>query len=286
MMPSASHPSFPDATNTHNEQDLLLSVMQSNLDSIQKEAQFYQTLLTSPVYVLGEKRGNEYFFQRWQRQEDGTEVIPFFSNLTILQGSIHEPTSYIKMSGKSFIQHCGNFDAILNPLETTARLIPVNELGMLKLRGVASVVIQPNAKEMQSGAVPLHILAALPKAIPLAVIDAITQLLSPHDDIRTAFILQVLQTPSAFDVQPNLIIALEIEKTKHQAIRLSKNFPEKLEAKLKPLLGSSFHFTVVWLNQEQPLSDFMVKHTFPIYEKGGFGKSICFLRNRIYFDLL
>ncbi len=286
MTSQASHLPYSDGTNIHNEQDLLLSVMQSELDSIQRETQFYQTLLTSPVYVLGEKRGNEYFFQRWQRQEDGAEIIPFFSNLTILQSSIHEPTSYIKMSGKAFVRHCGKFDAILNPLETTARLIPAHELAMLKLRGVASVVIQPNTKEMQSGAIPLHILAALPKAIPLAAIDEITRLLTPHDDIRAAFILQVLQTPSSFEAQPSLIIAIEIEKPKNQAIRLSKNFPEKLEAKLKPLFGRTTHFTVVWLNQEQPLSDFMVKHTFPIYEKGGFGKSICFLRNRIYFDLL
>ena len=66
---------------------------------------FYQVLLASDVYVLGQANppadggrlsaGAQVSLAHWQMQ-DGNQVIPLFSSLEMLQKSISEPQSYLR----------------------------------------------------------------------------------------------------------------------------------------------------------------------------------------------
>lgn len=109
--------------NNHQENALEQSLRLA-ADEPAHRPDFFKTLLDSTVYVLGTagtgkghvtlEAGSNISIANWHKA-DGSPVIPFFSSLKILQGSIDSEESYVEIPARSLFEITRGAPLFLNP---------------------------------------------------------------------------------------------------------------------------------------------------------------------------
>lgn len=227
-------------------------------------AEFYQLLLNAPVFALGQKQGvkvlgkrvwgQKTLLQHWQREDNSGEVIPFFSSLRLLEQAISTPTPYVQVTGREIFCASGATPLILNPFSETNKEFLFSEVAMLRLNGLASVLVSDKGKPTS------HLLAGIPHALPRLLKGAILERLKRHDSIEAAYAAQTFNPDDG--APPRLVIAL---KTTHKIV----NLPEELHTVFAPLAAPNQALDLVWLNDDNhPLKNYLINETCPIYRKG------------------
>lgn len=171
---------------------------------------FYQVLLASDVFVLGLANppadggqlpaGAQVSLAHWQMQ-DGTQVIPFFTSLEILQQTISEPQSYLALNARALFEITAGMALILNPNQPFGKHFTPTEIAAL-LDG--SLFRPPDQYTFEE---ETRVLLGQPSEYPDALVAALSSLFETRPEVRAAYLAwMAVASPQE---EPHLVIGLD-----------------------------------------------------------------------------
>jgi hypothetical protein len=224
--------------------------------------EFLQVLLNSTVYALGSAQpgqgsatleaGSQVALQHWKRR-DGTRIIPFFSSLEVLRGTIEAEQPYLALAAKSLFEMTLGATLLLNPNSRYAKEFVPDEVRHLLSHGLGQ---QPAQRVMQQ---ETKVLLGQPAKYPTRMVDSLTQLLARHSNVRRAFL--ALMFDASVDDQPHLIVGIEADGDIERVLREAGNVAADTVPNGEPvdLCRVSEH--------EAGLSRYFLTQTKPFYDR-------------------
>lgn len=234
---------------------------------------FYQTLLESTVFVLGdagqddaEKQGSvaitagsELNILHWEKQ-DGSSIIPFFSSVDVLEkasaGESPDEQAFVALPARVLFEMTQGEELFLNPKSEYGKEFYPSEVTLLLSNGglnaPSELVLD---KESQ-------LLIGQPEEYPSAMIDALTTLFTQKKPVRRAFM--ALIHDKAVDDQPNLLIGVEADGDEQEIdalIREAGNVASETSPDDRPV-----DFCIV-SEKERGISHYLISHTQPFYQR-------------------
>ncbi len=202
--------------------------MENNLDHLLELAtkdpaarpQFYKTLLSSDIYVLGKIKnpenehpseesgsfslqpGDEIAFLFWTKK-DGCQFLPIFSSLTVLQSIVDPNEKYLKLPCKDLFEMVRDVNIILNPSAPYGREFLPNEIANL----LASQTAQSSQEIKIEEETTIQI--GQPADYPTELLEYLRNTLPNYSDVKSAYLALYLN--STIDKNPHLLIAFDIE---------------------------------------------------------------------------
>lgn len=247
--------------------DPLSAALAAACGALEERAAFYHLLLETFVYVPGEKQGRSPVLQCWKRQDDNSDIIPFFSTLALLEQAVSTPSPYLRLQGREVFRQAGQAPLILNPFSETNKEFSPGEAFMLRLDSAASVLLHDD----ESGQAEAHLLVGVPDSLPGGFLRLLSARLDPREDIRAVYAAHTFQPDTA--LPPRLLLALEGLDAPVRGLA------EELELALAPLLPEDMPLDLIWLDDEHPLRDYLLDQTAPLYRKGLLGRLERSVRN-------
>lgn len=263
-------PAGATATDGENELERLLRL---SVTAPAWRPAFYQTLLESTVFVLGdagqddaEKQGSvaitagsELNILHWEKQ-DGSSIIPFFSSVDVLEkasaGESPDEQAFVALPARVLFEMTQGEELFLNPKSEYGKEFTPNEVTLLLSNGglnaPSELVLD---KESQ-------LLIGQPEEYPSAMIDALTTLFTQKKPVRRAFM--ALIHDKAADEQPNLLIGVEADGDEQEIdalIREAGNVASETSPDDRPV-----DFCLV-SEKERGISHYLISHTQPFYQR-------------------
>lgn len=263
-------PAGAAATDGENELERLLRL---SVTAPAWRPAFYQTLLESTVFVLGdagqddaEKQGSvaitagsELNILHWEKQ-DGSSIIPFFSSVDFLEkasaGESADEQAFVALPARVLFEMTQGEELFLNPKSEYGKEFTPNEVTLLLSNGglnaPSELVLD---KESQ-------LLIGQPEEYPSAMIDALTTLFTQKKPVRRAFM--ALIHDKAADEQPNLLIGVETDGDEQEIdalIREAGNVASETSPDDRPV-----DFCIV-SEKERGISHYLISHTQPLYQR-------------------
>lgn len=263
-------PAGSAATDGENELERLLRL---SVTAAAWRPAFYQTLLDSTVFVLGdagqdnaEKQGSvaitagsELNILHWEKQ-DGSSIIPFFSSVDVLEkasaGESPDEQAFVALPARVLFEMTQGEELFLNPKSEYGKEFYPSEVTLLLnnggLNAPSELVLD---KESQ-------LLIGQPEEYPSAMIDALTTLFTQKKPVRRAFM--ALIHDKTVDEQPNLLIGVEAdgdEKEIDALIREAGNVAAETSPDDRPV-----DFCIV-SEKERGISHYLISHTQPFYQR-------------------
>ena len=262
-------PAAPSADENELERLLKLSVTQAAY-----RPAFYQTLLESTVWVLGDagqqfagqdatgaekSAGSELNLLHWEKQ-DGSSIIPFFSSVEVLEraaaGESEDEQSFVALPARVLFEMTQGEELFLNPKSEYGKEFYPSEITLLlNTGGLAAPTELVLDAESQ-------LLIGQPEEYPSAMVDALTTLFSQKKPVRRAFL--ALIHDKNVDPEPNLLVGIEADGSESEVdalIREAGNVASETSPDDKPV-----DFCVV-NEKERGLSHYLVSHTQPFYQR-------------------
>ncbi|MBU9850227.1 enhanced serine sensitivity protein SseB [Rahnella aceris] len=263
-------PASAAATDGENELERLLRL---SVTAPAWRPAFYQTLLESTVFVLGdagqddaEKQGSvaitagsELNVLHWEKQ-DGSSIIPFFSSVEVLEkasaGESPDEQAFVALPARVLFEMTQGEALFLNPKSEYGKEFTPNEVTLLLSNGglnaPSELVLD---KESQ-------LLIGQPEEYPSAMIDALTTLFTQKRPVRRAFM--ALIHDKVVDEQPNLLIGVEADGDEQEIdalIREAGNVASETSPDDRPV-----DFCIV-SEKERGISHYLISHTQPFYQR-------------------
>lgn len=235
---------------------------------------FFKTLLSSTVYVLGTagagkghvtlEAGSNISIAHWQRA-DGSGVVPFFSSLHTLQKSLDSEESYVEIPARSLFEITLGADLFLNPKSPYGKEFLPEEVRHLLSDEMGQKPVQRTVEK------DTNVLLGQPSQYPSRMVNSLTQLLAKHRHVKRAF-LALMHDPS-IDQKPHLIIGIEADGDFERVMREAGNVAGDTAPDGEPV--------DLYRVQEggEGLSDYFLNETTPFYER----KSAGWLRSLLGF---
>ena len=175
--------------------------------------EFYRTLLSSVVYVLGSvvgggegkqqlEAGQQVSIQHWEKPELGP-VIPFFSSLVVLRASINSDESYLELPVRALFEITQGATLVLNPRSDYGKEFPPEEIRWL-LSDLTSVRRQSKTFSRDT-----EVLLGQPKVYPQQLVDSLSTLFSKHQSVLRAFVALMQNLDD--DTNPHLLIGIDAD---------------------------------------------------------------------------
>ena len=263
-------PAGAAATDGENELERLLRL---SVTAPAWRPAFYQTLLESTVFVLGdagqddaEKQGSvaitagsELNILHWEKQ-DGSSIIPFFSSVEVLEkasaGESPDEQAFVALPARVLFEMTQGEELFLNPKSEYGKEFYPSEVTLLLSNGglnaPSELVLD---KESQ-------LLIGQPEEYPSAMIDALTTLFTQKKPVRRAFM--ALIHDKTVDEQPNLLIGVEADGDEQEIdalIREAGNVAAETSPDDRPV-----DFCIV-SEKERGISHYLISHTQPFYQR-------------------
>lgn len=263
-------PAGAAATEGENELERLLRL---SVTAAAWRPAFYQTLLDSTVFVLGdagqddaEKQGSvaitagsELNILHWEKQ-DGSSIIPFFSSVDVLEkasaGESPDEQAFVALPARVLFEMTQGEELFLNPKSEYGKEFYPSEVMLLLSNGglnaPSELVLD---KESQ-------LLIGQPEEYPSAMIDALTTLFTQKKPVRRAFM--ALIHDKTVDDQPNLLIGVEADGNEQEIdalIREAGNVAAETSPDDRPV-----DFCIV-SEKERGISHYLISHTQPFYQR-------------------
>ncbi|MBF7981537.1 MULTISPECIES: enhanced serine sensitivity protein SseB [Rahnella] len=270
---SVPHDHLPAGAAAVNGENELERLLRLSVSAPAWRPAFYQTLLDSTVFVLGdagqddaEKQGSvaitagsELNILHWEKQ-DGSSVIPFFSSVDVLEkasaGESPDEQAFVALPARVLFEMTQGDELFLNPKSEYGKEFTPNEVTLLLSNGglhaPSELVLD---KESQ-------LLIGQPEEYPSAMIDALTTLFTQKKPVRRAFM--ALIHDKAVDDQPNLLIGVEADGDELEIdalIREAGNVASETSPDDRPV-----DFCIV-SEKERGISHYLISHTQPFYQR-------------------
>ena len=263
-------PAGSAATDGENELERLLRL---SVTAAAWRPAFYQMLLDSTVFVLGDAgqdnaqtqgsvaitAGSELNILHWEKQ-DGSSIIPFFSSVDVLEkasaGESPDEQAFVALPARVLFEMTQGEELFLNPKSEYGKEFYPSEVTQLLSNGglnaPSELVLD---KESQ-------LLIGQPEEYPSAMIDALTTLFTQKKPVRRAFM--ALIHDKTVDDQPNLLIGVEADGDEHEIdalIREAGNVAAETSPDDRPV-----DFCIV-SEKERGISHYLISHTQPFYQR-------------------
>ncbi|MFC3396412.1 enhanced serine sensitivity protein SseB [Brenneria rubrifaciens] len=225
--------------------------------------EFFSELMDATVFVLGgsdesdapgEKilhAGSNVQIQHWEKA-DGSSAIPFFSSLEALQQVISEERPFLALPARSLFEITLGATLFLNPkLPYGKEFLPQEVEHMLSGEGTGLVEQRIIEEDTQ-------VLIGQPAAMPVQMIDSLTQLFTRYRHVRRAFLAQIHE-PN--EKEPHLLIGIEADQDREEIIRVAGSVASDTLPDERPV-------DICLVKENEPgISHYLIKHTTPFYER-------------------
>lgn len=228
--------------------------------------EFFMTLLSSTIYVLGTtgtgegqvnlEAGSNISIAHWQKP-DGSAVIPFFSSLQTLQKSIDSEESYIEIPARSLFEITLGTPLFLNPKSPYGKEFFPEEVRHLLCDEIGQKPVQRTVEK------DTQVLLGQPSQYPSKMVNSLTQLLAKHHNVKRAFL--ALMHDASTDQKPHLIVGIEADGDIEQVMREAGNVAGDTAPDGDPVDLYRVH------EGDSGLSDYFLKQTEPFYKRKSTG---------------
>lgn len=223
---------------------------------------FYQTLLVTDIYVLGEntsskmkaysvKPGDEVEFQHWVLEGERV-VVPIFSSIHNIQKAVGYKDNFLRINGRLLFEITQGEELTLNPHGPYGKEFTVKEIGML-LSGDLFDQTQEHIWEKESKVVLEHA-----QNVPEGFQEALVSFLQGQPDVQTAYLARVVgdEGDQHYD---HFVIGLDVAGNYAEIVgQLSLVVSQILEG------GGLADFVEIGTGA---LDDFLLNETSPIYQR-------------------
>ncbi|WP_066503212.1 enhanced serine sensitivity protein SseB C-terminal domain-containing protein [Abyssisolibacter fermentans] len=181
---------------------------------------FYKMLLDLEVYLLTNEddtikedgtliAGSKVNFLTIQKQ-DGSTIIPFFSNLELLQKFITSNQKYISMNAKSLFELVRDTPMILNPNFTVQKEFTVSEINALR----DGTIFQPqNSRIIEK---ETKIMIGEPKEYPHDVVNNLIKIFKKEKRVLEAYLVHYYNPEE--EVPPHSLILVKCTSSYDEVI--------------------------------------------------------------------
>lgn len=246
------------------EENKLEELLRLAADEPAHRPQFYDVLLNSQVFVLGETEeseiggekvlvaGSKIQIRHWERA-DGAPAIPFFSSLDVLQNSIDSEESYLALPVRSLFEMTLGATLFLNPKSDYGKELSPEEVSHLLSNGIGREVSQRVVEK------ETKVLLGQPSIYPTKMIESLIQLLAKHSNVEKAYL--ALMHDTSVDEKPHLIIGIKADGDFEKVMREVGS----VAADSAPEEGPIDLYRVE--NDETGVSGYFINQTEPFYER-------------------
>ena len=226
--------------------------------------EFYNLLMDSEVFILGNtsqaggsdpvtlEAGDHIQIKHWEKQ-DGAQIIPFFTSLSLLQQALEIEETYVALPAKSLFEMTLGATLFINPKSDYGKEFTPQEIEQLLSNGMNQAAVQRTVEKETS------VLMGQPANYPTHMVESLNQLLAKHSNVNKAYL--ALMHDASTDEKPHLIIGIEASGDIEKVIR---------EAGIVAA-DSAPDGEVVDLYRVNPddsgLSQYFINHTTPFYER-------------------
>ena len=243
--------------------DLEKALHKAAADNTQAPA-FYEALLESKVFVLGKPEEEDVgqftleeeqalIIQHWEREEDNSPVVPFFTSLAMLQQAIETDEPYLELPTTALFQMTMGAPLVLNPNSEFGMEFEPDDVAIL----LDADLMMNSEHELEEDT---EVLLGHAQNVSDNFTDLLKEFFATKKQIEAAY-MGTIQIP-AEDDEEHLMIGLkgqgDLEKIIDQAIQ-----------KISLLDEDSMGYEIVdfyLIDKDDPdISDFMVENITPFY---------------------
>lgn len=233
--------------------------------------EFYQRLMDAHVLVISGdekpggqdemhlKEGDTVNLVQWPR-EDGTNVLPFFTSVEMLQKAIDREVSYLSLPARALFQMTEGTMLVINPFSDFGKEFTPEEISTLLAGGIPGGHAEEKTIQKDT-----QVLLGQPKNYPGRLVESLTTLFAQEQALQKAYLAQMFN-PSEGQVKPHLIIGLQAE-SKAAFGELLK----KVGAVATDCLPDGDVVDFIFIEPDAPADEtgvagYMIRETKPFYE--------------------
>ncbi|RTZ67802.1 MAG: hypothetical protein DSZ29_00075 [Aquificaceae bacterium] len=228
---------------------------------------FYELLIQSNIFLLGTviDKGDgtfnlddnqEFDIHHWEKEDDASPIIPFFTSLQILQQAIPDDSPYLEMPAAVFFEMTLGVSLVLNPNTDYGLELDADDVSILLNSDIderdEDFEFDPET-EMSLGKLT---------SFPQQLCKAITNVLSNYPEIETAYLASIY-VPSE-DREPHLLIGLQ------SAGELDEDMIKEIANSISPDDNDSdyemFDFYTVTDDDPEGVSQFLMEENTSFYQ--------------------
>jgi hypothetical protein len=225
---------------------------------------FYEELMESKIFILGKPEEEDVgkftleeeqavIIQHWEREEDKSPVVPFFTSLQMLQQAIDDDEPYLELPTSSLFQLTMGVSLVLNPNSEFGMEFEPDDIAVL-----LDTDLMVNSEHLLDE--ETEVLLGMPENVSDSFTGVLTEYLSRQPEVEAAY-LGTIQIP-AEDDQEHLMVGLQ-GKGSFEAII------DTAIQKISLLDESDMSYETVdfyVIDQDDPdISEFMLENITPFY---------------------
>jgi len=224
---------------------------------------FYEELMEAKVFVLGKPEDDNsgkftledeqaLIIQHWEREEDQSPVIPFFTSLQMLQQAIDTDEPYLELPTAALFQMTMGAPLVLNPN---------SEFGMeFEPEDIAELLdtdLMVNSEHLLDE--ETEVILGIPEQQPEIFIEVLSTFFAQHKNIESAY-LGTIHVP-AQDDEEHLMVGI---KGKGSLDKIIDTAIKKISVLEDLMVHDVVDFYVID-QDDQDISNFMVENITPFY---------------------
>ncbi len=224
---------------------------------------FYEELIQSNVFILGKPEENQdtgkivleeeqaLIIQHWERANDKSPVVPFFTSLQMLQQAIDTDEPYLELPAEALFQLTMGVSLVLNPNSEFGMEFEPEDIAVL----LDKDLMLNNEFTLDE---ETEVLLGIPADIPSAFTAMLSDFFSKHHQVESAY-LGTIQIPEDDD-EEHLMVGL---KGRGDLSKIIETAIQKLSL-VDDIGYETIDFYVI--DQDDPdISEFMCDNITPFY---------------------
>jgi hypothetical protein len=245
--------------------DLEKALHKAAADNTQAPA-FYEELMDSKIFILGKPEEEDtgkftleeeqaIIIQHWEREEDKSPVVPFFTSLQMLQQAIDTDEPYLELPTTTLFELTMGAPLVLNPNSEFGMEFEPEDVAVL-----LDTDLMVNSKHLLDE--DTEVLLGVPHDVPEEFKTVLSQLFAKHVNVESAY-LGTIQIPNQDDTEHLMV-----------GIKGKGDFQKVIDVAIQKisLVESEMTYEVVdfyVIDQDDPdISEFMVENITPFYSAG------------------
>ncbi len=245
--------------------DLEKALHKAAADNTQAPA-FYEELMDAKVFILGKPEEDDtgkftleeeqaLVIQHWEREEDKSPVVPFFTSLQMLQQAIDADEPYLEMPTSALFQITMGAPLVLNPNSEFGMEFEPEDIAVL----LDTDLMTNSEHELDEDT---EVLLGLPQDVPEEFTAELSRFFAKHKGVEAAY-LGTIQIPAEDDVE-HLMVGIQ---GKGDFDKIIETAIQKISILETDLPYETVDFYVV--DYDDPdISEFMIENITPFYIKG------------------
>jgi len=223
---------------------------------------FYEELMESKIYILGRpeeenvgkftlEEEQALIIQHWEREEDKSPVVPFFTSLKMLQQAIESDEPYLELPTSVLFQLTMGAPLVLNPNSEFGMEFDPEDIAVL-----LDTDLLVNSEHILDE--ETEVLLGYAENVPESFTSLLSEFFSRHKDVEAAYLGTIQITEDGDD--EHLMVGI---KGKGDFGKLIETAIQKISL-VKDINYETIDFYVI--DQDDPdISEFMIENITPFY---------------------